>query len=83
MRRRIMGRLGCGGGPASAAWLTLFPPEPQMLEESKGKLAQQHVVVQTTPAPALEVVQAQLVLELLVHLLADPACLDLCCQSFE
>jgi len=33
MRRRMAGRLGWGGGPGSDGVLTLFPPEPQMLEE--------------------------------------------------
>src|SRR4029078_2331540 len=36
---------------------------------------QEPVVVQATPAPALEMVEAQLVLHLLVHLLADPTSL--------
>ena len=44
-----------------------------MLQEGEGQLAQEDVVVQPTPAPALEVVEAQLVLHLLVHLLADPS----------
>src|SRR3954454_13648184 len=60
-----------------------FPPEPQVLQEGEGELAQQRVVVQPAPAPALEVVQPQLVLELLVHLLADPACLDQGGQDLE
>jgi hypothetical protein len=33
-------------------------------------------VVQTAPAPALKMVEAELVLHLLVHPLADPAGLD-------
>ena len=73
IRRRIAGKLGLGGGPAPVAPAGLFPPEPQVLEEGHGELAQERVVVQAAPAPALEVVQAQLVLHLLVHLLADPA----------
>lgn len=44
-----------------------------MLQEGKGELAQERVVVQPTPGAALEVVEAQFVLELLVHLLADPS----------
>ena len=76
MRRRIAGRLGPGGGPGSGGVLALFPPEPQVLEESKGELAQKGVVVQAAPAPALKVIETQLVLHLLVHLLADPARLD-------
>ena len=79
MRRRMAGRLGWGGGPAPIFPWVLFPPEPQMLQEGKGKLAEQGVVMQPTPAPALEVIEAQLVLHLLVHLLADPASLDQGC----
>src|SRR3954470_1930997 len=48
-----------------------FPPETEVLEEGEGELAQERVVVQAAPAPALEMVQPQLLLELLVHLLAD------------
>lgn len=73
MRRRIAGRLGRGGGPGSGGVPALFPPEPKVLEEGVGQLAQERVVVQAAPGAALEVVEAQLVLELLVHLLADPS----------
>lgn len=83
MRRRTSGRLGPGGGPGSGGVGALFSPEPQMLEEGEGQLAQKQVVVQAAPAPALEMVQAQLVLELLVHLLADPARLDQGGQDLE
>ena len=76
MRRRIAGRLGPGGGPGSGGVLALFPPEPQVLEEGEGELAQKRVVVQAAPAAAFEMVEAQLVLHLLVRLLADPARLD-------
>src|SRR4051794_13095518 len=77
MRRRMAGRLGPGGVPA------LFSPEAEVLEEGEGELAQEHVVVQAAPAPALEMVQPQLLLELLVHLLADPARLDQRRQDLE
>ena len=84
MRRRISGRLGPGGGPGGLGRVrALFPPEPQVLEEGEGELTQEQVVVQAAPAPALEVVQAQLILELLVHLLADPARLDQSGQGLE
>src|SRR6187402_3257849 len=83
MRRRIAGRLGLGGGPGSAGLPTLFPPEPQVLEESKRELAEEGVVVQAAPAPALEVIEAQLVLHLLVHLLAGPARLNQGGQRLE
>jgi hypothetical protein len=73
MRRRIAGRLGCGGGPPPGCGMALFSPEPQMLEEGESELAQERVVVQAAPGAAFEVIEAQLVLHLLVHLLADPA----------
>src|SRR3954462_5319372 len=72
-----------GGGPGWGAVSALFPPEPQVLQEGEGEQAQQRVVVQPAPAPALEVVQPQLVLELLVHLLADPPALDQGGQGLE
>ena len=83
MRCRTAGRLGCGGGPAPACRSVLFPPEPQMLEEGEGELAQERVVVQAAPAAALEVIEAELFLHLLVHLLADPAGLDRRSQVLE
>ena len=60
-------RAGLGRGAGA------FSPEPKVLQEREGELAQERVVVQAAPAPALEVVEAQLVLELLVQLLADPS----------
>ena len=72
----MAGRLGWGGGPIPVLPRVLFPPEPQMLQEGEGQLAQERVVVQPAPAPALKMVEAQLVLHMLVHLLADPARLD-------
>ena len=60
MRRRMAGRLGPGGGPGSGGVPALFSPEPQVLEEGEGELAQEHVVVQAAPAPALEVAEPQL-----------------------
>src|SRR3954453_2583785 len=75
-RRRMAGRLGRGGGPGSGGGATLFPPEPQVLQEGEGEPAQERVVVQPPPGAALEVVEAQLLLELLVRLLAHPARLD-------
>ena len=47
--RRMAGRLGCGGGPAPALYPMLFPPEPQVLQESEGELAQERGVVQAVP----------------------------------
>jgi hypothetical protein len=83
MRRRTSGRLGRGGGPAPIRAPALFPPEAQVLEEGERELAQERVVVQAAPAPALEVVETELVLQLLVHLLAHPAGLDQGGEDFE
>src|SRR3954447_7892954 len=86
MCRRIAGRLGWGGGPGRSGGVPpLFPPEPQpqVLEEGEGELAQERVVVQPAPRAPFEVVKAELVLHLLVHLLANPASLDRCGQGLE
>ncbi len=76
MRRRIAGRLGWGGGPPPGGAMAVFSPEPQVLQKGEGDLAQKGMVMQSTPAPALEVVEAQFILHLLVHLFAYPAPLD-------
>lgn len=47
-----------------------------MLQERKGDHAEECVVVKTSPAAALEVIEPELLLHLLVRLLADPARLD-------
>jgi hypothetical protein len=56
----------------------LFPPpagllEPEVLEEAQGDHRHQGVPVQPDPGAALEVVEAQLLLELPVRLLAHPS----------
>ena len=68
------------GGQARTRWRSgldrgagAFSPEPQVLEKGEGELAQERVVVQATPGATFEMVQPQLVLELLVHLFADPS----------
>src|SRR5918999_98535 len=57
MRWGSSGRLGRGGGPGWGGPPALFPPEPQVLQEGEGELAQERVVVQPAPAPPLEVAQ--------------------------
>ena len=47
-----------------------------MLEEGVGDHGQQRVTMKASPGTALEVVEAELFLELLAPLLADPAGLD-------
>jgi hypothetical protein len=69
----MAGKLGRGGGPSPGGGSVLFPPEPQVLQEREGELAQQRVVTQAAPGAALEVAEAELVLHLLVHLLANPS----------
>ena len=73
--RRTAGRVGRGGGPGEPASLFSPRPEPQVLEERERDHGHQRVPVQAGPGAALEVVEAQLLLELLVRLLAGPAAL--------
>src|SRR3954447_1334863 len=81
MARRTAGRLGDGGGPGTRR--DIFPRprralsgEAEVLQPGKGPACHQRVPMQACPGPALEVAQAQFLLELLVSLLADPARLD-------
>jgi hypothetical protein len=81
MARRIAGKLGDGGGPGTRRGI--FPrPRPaavlgeaEVLEVGEGDAGHERVPVQAGPRAPLEVAEAQLLLELLVRLLADPACL--------
>src|SRR3954464_6095617 len=77
MARRISGSDGCGGGPLGT---TFFSPtrrlQAPVLQISKGDAGHQRVPMQAGPGPAFEVAEAELLLELLVHLLARPARLD-------
>ncbi len=50
--------------------IVVFPPEPQMLEKGKRQHRHQHVMVQAQPAPALEMIEAEFLLHLLMRLLA-------------
>jgi hypothetical protein len=77
----MAGKLGDGGGPGRPG--TLFPPirlvgpsKAQMLQVGAGDARHQRVPMQTGPGAAFEVVEAEFLLELLVDLLSDPACLD-------
>src|SRR5215212_290981 len=58
-------------------------PRPEVLEEGKGELTEERVVVQPAPGTPLEVAQPQLALHLLVHLLAYPPRLDHGGQGLE
>lgn len=72
MAWRTAGNVGLGGGPR-----TLFFPsrlgEPSRLQEGVGHHRHQRMSVEASPGSALEVVQAEFLLELLMGLLADPA----------
>src|SRR5215213_1242912 len=81
MARRIVGKLGDGGGPGT--WRRVFPRprrampgEAEVLEVGEGDAGHQRVPVQPRPGAPLEVAQPQFLLELLVRLLAHPARLD-------
>src|SRR6185312_4204625 len=77
MARRISGSDGCGGGPPGT---TFFSPtrrlQAPVLQPGKGDAGHQSVSMQAGPGAAFEVTEPELLLELLMHLLARPACLD-------
>ena len=56
----------------------LFPPllKSEVLEKAKGDHGHERVAMQADPRTALEVVEAEFLLHLLVALFADPARLD-------
>src|ERR1700759_2214012 len=77
MARRISGSDGCGGGGLGTTFFS--PPrslQAPVLQIGKGNAGHQRVPMQAGPGPAFEVTEPELLLELLVHLLARPACLD-------
>ncbi len=57
--------------------------EAQMRQKGKSDAGCQRVPVQPRPGLALEAAETQLLLELLVRLLAHPACLDGACQRAQ
>ena len=72
-RQRICGKDGVGDG---SGLVVVFFPKPQRLEKGKGDHRHERMMVQAPLAAALEIIEADLLLHLLVHLLADPAALD-------
>ena len=81
MARRTAGRLGDGGGPGIQTRIfprprRALPSKATVLQVGEGHAGHQRVPVQTGPGPTLEMAEAQLLFELLVSLLAHPACLD-------
>ena len=78
MARRTAGRLGDGGGPGRRRGIfprprRALPGEAEVLQVGEGEAGHQRVPVQAGPGPALEVAQAQFLLQLLMPLLADPS----------
>ena len=56
-----------------------FPPhfgETSMLQEGIGNHCHEHVTMKTLPRSSLEVIEAKLLFELLMSLLADPSRFD-------
>src|SRR4051794_15669643 len=77
MARRISGSEGCGGGPLRSSF---FPPphrlQAPVLQVGEGDAGHQRVPVQADPRAALEVAEAEFLLQVLMCLLAGPARLD-------
>ena len=79
--RRTVGRLGPGGGPGGRD--DIFPPirpamlgKAQVLQEGIGDARHKSVPVQPCPGTPFKVAETEFLLELLMGLLADPACFD-------
>src|SRR6266536_3986581 len=82
--RRNSGSVGRGGGAFSGRFFS--PPcgvDSQVLEVGERDAGHERVSVQAGPGPSLEIVEAEFLLELLMRLLADPACLDRRSQASE
>ena len=65
----MAGKLGCGGGPLPFLFSPCGGLQPQMLQEQIRDQGQQGMPVQPAPRAALEVIEPELFLELLVRLL--------------
>ena len=81
MARRTAGRLGDGGGPGTRRAIfprprRVLPGEAEVLQVGESHAGHQRVAVQACPGPALEVAEAEFLLQLLMRLFADPARLD-------
>src|SRR5215212_9879233 len=79
--RRTAGKLGDDGGPGTRGGIFPRPRrgklgEAEVLEISEGDAGHQGVSMQPRPGAPLEMAEAEFLLELLMGLLADPACLD-------
>ena len=80
--RRIAGSVGLGG-----PWRILFSParlgEAAALQVGIGDHRHERVAVEAAPGPALEVIEAEFFLEVLVGLRADPSRLDRGAERLE
>src|SRR5256886_14383140 len=79
---RAAGSVGGGGGP----FILFSPPhfcEPAMLEECISDHGHERMTMKTMPRPSLEVVEAELLLQLLMGLLTDPSRLDCGSQAAQ
>src|SRR6201995_5623517 len=77
MARRISSSDGWGGGPWGHPFFSATRRlQAPVVQIGKGNAGHQRVPMQAGPGAAFEVTEPELLLELLVHLLARPACLD-------
>src|SRR5256886_17655333 len=79
---RSAGSVGWGGGRL----FFFFPPhfcEPAVLEECISDHGHERMTMKTMPRPSLEVVEAELLLQLLMGLLTDPSRLDCGSQAAQ
>ena len=74
--RLMLGRLGCGGGPLAFLFSPLGGLEALILQETECDQRHQRMPMQPPPRAALEVIEPELFLELLVGLLANPTRFD-------
>ena len=78
----MAGKLGCGG-PAEILFSPLGGLQPLMLQEQIRDQRHQRMPVQTPPGAALEVIEPEFFLELLMRLFTHPARLDDRGQSLQ
>src|SRR3990167_4377007 len=78
----MAGRVGCGGGVGGVFFPTRCP-EATGLQEGERDHAHEGMSVKSLPRSPLEVIEAELFLQLLMGLLTDPAGLDCASQLPE
>ena len=65
--RRTAGSVGCGGGPLDLLFFPLSGAQAQMLQEQIRNQRQQGMPMQAPPGAALEVIEPEFFLELLMR----------------